>query len=95
MFVKTICKAIFPVLVRLKRLKLLETFGQVAPREVTPLLLILVHMLVQSGQLKKALTAHGKDLQERLLVIRIAKLRQQQHTYTYSCVHALGESFSS
>ncbi|WP_267256684.1 RNA-binding protein [Coxiella endosymbiont of Ornithodoros maritimus] len=33
-------------------------------------------------QAVKALDAHGKDLQGRSLVVRIAKSREQQHAYT-------------
>ena len=33
-------------------------------------------------QAVKALAAHGKDLQGRSLVVRIAKSREQQHAYT-------------
>ncbi|WP_264769659.1 RNA-binding protein [Coxiella burnetii] len=37
---------------------------------------------VTPKQAVKALDAHGKDLQGRSLVVRIAKSREQQHAYT-------------
>ena len=37
---------------------------------------------ISSKQAIRALDAHGKDLQGRSLVVRIAKSREQQHAYT-------------